>query len=186
LVRGQIVQRYPDAVFLALQSTEAPGKKPKFSTTAAKILFHAHLPPDILLVGFDLSAEQIKNEPWWFVIAENPSAPRFGLDLPIGDAPPVERDPNAPDGEPDRPAAALSRRAPSRIRNGLRWGDLGLRYQRFLSTKTDVPIVDEDSQNNRTSTTWPTNGAVIARTLLQNPVRAAFNGQDLVGSLLKR
>ena len=61
-----------------------PKAVPQFTADdkdVAKILFHHHLAPDIRLVGFKLRPSQIRTEPWWFLITENPSGPRFGLDL---------------------------------------------------------------------------------------------------------
>jgi len=63
VIRGELLQRYPDAMILALRagSLDARGH-PTFidpdadSSAMARVLFHAHLDPDITLVGFDLSA----------------------------------------------------------------------------------------------------------------------------------
>lgn len=164
VVRGEVVRRYPDAIFLALRADAHPDEegRPRFSAdpaATARILFHHHLAPDILLVGFELFASQIQSEPWWFLITENPSAPRFGLDLP-----------DAGNG-----AAASGVQ-----RNNLDWNDLGaLSHSRFLTTSArtltigggggaDAPVV------------WPGDAGVVARTLLQNPFRAAFNAHKLI------
>jgi hypothetical protein len=164
VVRGEVVRRYPDAIFLALRADAQPDDegRPRFSADpadTARILFHHHLAPDILLVGFELFASQIQSEPWWFLITENPSAPRFGLDLP-----------DAGNG-----AAASGVQ-----RNNLDWNDLGaLSHDRFLTTSArtltigagggaDAPVV------------WPGHAGVVARTLLQNPFRAAFNAHKLI------
>ena len=47
-----------------------------------KTLFHIHLPPNMLLVGFaaDEAASRTPGETWWFTLSENPTEPRFGLD----------------------------------------------------------------------------------------------------------
>jgi hypothetical protein len=98
LVRGELIRRYPDAIVLAMfagdQDThgvpifEDPSKPTSQSKVLAPIDFHGHLDPDLVLVGFDLTVEEIKQgvvptakgtKPgWWFVIAEHPTAPRFG------------------------------------------------------------------------------------------------------------
>ena len=134
----------------------------KRSCLVAPILFHHHLAPDILLVGFDLSPEEIRRtEPyrWWFVLAQNPSAPAFGLDLT------TEGNPAASDGVK---------------RNDLDWNDLGaLTDGRFLSaTARTLSIKDEKSTPQ--VVTWPGNAAIVARTLLQNPARAAFFAPKLI------
>ena len=48
-------------------------------------VFGGKLEPDITFVGFDLTAEDVEPEPgWFFVIQEQPTEPRFGLDEPDG------------------------------------------------------------------------------------------------------
>jgi hypothetical protein len=122
----------------------------------ASVLFHHHLEPDILLVGFNLRASQLAPERWWFLITENPSAPRFGLDL----------------------AAEGNTAAPGSVqRNDLDWNDLGPLFGgRFLTTSGATRTIKDDDG----SVTWPTNAGVVARTLLQNPFRAAFNAKQLI------
>src|SRR5262249_5307678 len=87
LIRGELIRRYPDAITLAMRagSLDPATGQPIFidpasdSTALARILFHAHLPPDILLVGFALTEADLVPNRWWFVIAEHPTAPRFGV-----------------------------------------------------------------------------------------------------------
>lgn len=161
VVRGEVVRRYPDAIFLAMRADSQPDAagRPRFSADprgTARILFHHHLAPDILLVGFELFPSQIQSEPWWFFITENPSAPRFGLDLPAqGNA-----------------AAAAGVQ-----RNDLDWNDLGALAQgRFLTTSARTLTIGDGADK----AVWPTHAGVVARTLLQNPFRAAFNAHKLI------
>lgn len=162
LVRGELVRRYPDAVLMAMRAGPDPDSqgRPVFSADpkyTARILFHKHLAPDILLVGFDLSLDQISIEPWWFLIAENPSAPRFGLDLP-----------------PEANGAA----ARGVQRNNLDWNDLGaLSHGRFLDASARTLAIADETDG---AFTWPGSAAVVARTLLQSPFRAAFNAHKLI------
>ena len=162
VVRGEVVRRYPDAIFLAMRADAVPDAegRPRFSANpadTAHILFHHHLAPDILLVGFELFPSQIQSEPWWFFITENPSAPRFGLDLP-------------PDG--NGPASAGVQR------NDLDWNDLGPLFRdRFLTTSARTLAI---GGGDDAPTVWPAHAGVVARTLLQNPFRAAFNGHKLI------
>ena len=162
VVRGEVVRRYPDAMLLAMRADKTPDAegRPRFSANpndTATLLFHHHLEPDILLVGFDLFPSQIQSEPWWFILAENPSAPRFGLDLPA---------------EGNGPAASGVQR------NDLDWNDLGpLTYSRFLNTAgRALQITDGAGAPVR----WPDHAGVVARTLLQSPFRAAFNALKLI------
>ncbi len=80
LIRGELLQRYPDALFYAVraQTLNSLGTEEKFPQ------FRGRLEPDITFLGFDLTADQARggaNDPgWFFAIQEQPSAPRFGLD----------------------------------------------------------------------------------------------------------
>jgi hypothetical protein len=167
VIRGEIVRRYPEAMVLAMRAggTDAEGR-PKFTADAkdqAPLLFHQHLAPDIRLVGFKLLPAQIRTEPWWFLITENPSGPRFGLDLF-----------DEGNSEASDPVT----------RNSLDWNDLGpLRSERFLSALARSLVV-KDKDSDPQETTWPGNSAIVARTLLQNPLRAAFDAHKLIASAL--
>jgi hypothetical protein len=80
LVRGELLHRYPDALIYALraQTTSAVGTEEKLP------LFRGRIDPDITFLGFDLSedaARGVGTDPgWFFVLQEQPTAPRFGLD----------------------------------------------------------------------------------------------------------
>ncbi len=170
VIRGEIIRRHPDVLCVAMRAggTDAEGR-PVFidpetiPSPVATILFHHHLAPDILLVGYDLSPSQVRAEPWWFLLVENPSAPRFGLDLAD------EPNPVAQNGV---------------ARNDLDWNDLGaLVNGHFLSALgPSLTIADEESDPK--NATWPGNAAIVARTLLQNPVRAAFDAHKLIAPAL--
>jgi hypothetical protein len=97
VVRGELIRRYPDALAFALRAlaTDPKTGHPIFvdpgsdKTALAHILFKDHLPPDILLVGFDLTEADLVPGRWWFLIAEHPTAPRFELPggfVPLGHA----------------------------------------------------------------------------------------------------
>lgn len=161
VIRGEVVRRYPDAVVLAMREGGKDEQgRPQFTSSpadTAEILFHHHLAPDIRLVGFNLSTERLRSERWWFLITENPTGPRFGLD--------IEEGTQAQDHV---------------ARNNLDWNDLGpLTGGRFLSAQARTLIVSDDKSTPK-ETTWAGNSAIVARTLLQNPVRAAFDAQKLI------
>jgi hypothetical protein len=173
VARGEVIRRYPDLLFHALRTSHTgKGGEPVFAdpksdpASVAPILFHHHLAPDILLVGFDLSPDEIRRTTpyrWWFVLAQNPSAPAFGLDLT------TEGNPAATDGVK---------------RNDLDWNDLGaLTDGRFLSASARTLSIKDD-QSTPQLTTWPGNAAIVARTLLQNPARAAFDAPKLIAPAL--
>ncbi len=80
LIRGELLQRYPDALIYAVKAktAEALGDEEQLP------LFRGRIDPDITFLGFDLTetaARGAASDPgWFFVIQEQPTAPRFGLD----------------------------------------------------------------------------------------------------------
>jgi hypothetical protein len=80
LIRGELLHRYPDALIYALKAktTKALGSEEKLP------LFRGRIEPDITFLGFGLTEEQARGtatDPgWFFVIQEQPTAPRFGMD----------------------------------------------------------------------------------------------------------
>ena len=158
LVRGELVRRYPDLLALALRPDRMAGDgRPVFgaASAAATIMFQRHCPPDLLLVGFELSAGQVAaaaseghGPPWWLVLAEHPSAPRFGLDVDV-------------DVGSGSPASADS----------LAWPQFPLSFGNFL-----------DGTKGPANIGWNQSAADVARLLLQDPFRAVFDLQRLIGS----
>ncbi|MDQ6688611.1 MAG: hypothetical protein M3Z50_13615 [Actinomycetota bacterium] len=163
LVRGELLRRFPDAMVLAMRADhrDATGH-PVFSdvtrdpSSQAAVLFHGHLPPDTTLVGFDLTADMVRAEDWWFVIAEHPTAPRFGLAESRGV--PLSRDSVA---WSDLPAAEGNSGQPV-----------------FLSALSQVDVPDQDPAP---PVTWGRDAGTGAHLLLRNPVRAAFDARKLLG-----
>ena len=82
LVRGQLLRRYPNATVSAVPSQVDGSLNPNPSLTKLPI-FWGRIDPDVTFVGFPLTREDVQNPPgWYFVIAEQPTEPRFGLDVP--------------------------------------------------------------------------------------------------------
>jgi hypothetical protein len=107
LMRGEITRRYPNlVVYMVAAQWPAGQPRPRLGTQEVHPIFRGTLEPDIMFFGFPFSREQAVgtgagSQPgWFFVIAEHPTAPRFGLD------------PAAPPGAiPPRADAALTGRA---------------------------------------------------------------------------
>jgi hypothetical protein len=80
LIRGELLHRYPDALVYALKakSLTAVGTEEKLP------IFRGRIEPDITFLGFELTEAAARGgdtDPgWFFVIQEQPTAPRFGLD----------------------------------------------------------------------------------------------------------
>jgi hypothetical protein len=170
LVRGELIRRHPDAVVLAMFARRMdPSGHPAFEDPAANpgvkvlapVLFHGHLQPDKVLVGFDLTVADIQaagHPGWWFVISEHPTAPRFGLR----------------EGKSGQGA----------LRDPLGWDDMvqalpGASGRGFLDASTPV-IVADASGSGSPQATFGADAASTAHVLLRNPVRAAFAGHSLL------
>lgn len=84
VIRGELVRRYPDLTVMALreEGRDIDGfpllpETPTGPPSAAKSLFHAPLPPDVLLAGLDIAIDDLRQPGWWIVLAEHPQATRF-------------------------------------------------------------------------------------------------------------
>jgi hypothetical protein len=91
LIRGELLRRYPTAVIYACQARWKDSAR-ELSDQEMHPLFRGTLSPDITFFGFNLDRETAMgsdtpadNKPgWFFVIQQQVSEPRFGLE-PAGD-----------------------------------------------------------------------------------------------------
>lgn len=168
LVRGELIRRYPNAVVLAMYAGRLDAGVPVFedpsavadpTTVLANIAFHRFLAPDMVLVGFDLTVAQIQSAAhgdgrgWWFVIAEHPTAPRFGL----GEATIV----------------------PTLARSDLGWDLMDPESTGFLPASPQRTIADTGDPGAPTAT-FGLDAAHTARVLLRDPFRAAFEATTML------
>jgi hypothetical protein len=84
VIRGEVVRRYPDMSVMALheQGRDDDGRPilpeaPTGPPDAVQSLFHALLPPDVVLAGLDITVDALHEPGWWIVLAEHPQATRF-------------------------------------------------------------------------------------------------------------
>jgi hypothetical protein len=168
MVRGELIRRYPHAMVLAMLAGSVVDGVPVFEDPSvnqgkvlAPVIFHGPLPPDITLVGFDLTVDDINTAAqagdgsgWWFVIAEHPTAPRFGLDEQTI--------------------------VPTISRDQLGWDSPGiLRLGSFLNTGDHVALQDAPSGPPQ-PVTFGVDAASTARVLLRDPIRAAFEARTML------
>jgi hypothetical protein len=84
LIRGELLRRYPTAAVYAVRATPA-GRLSTAPDDVASPIFGGSFEPDITFVGFDLADHQLDDgNGWFFVIQEQPTEPRFGLDDAVG------------------------------------------------------------------------------------------------------
>ncbi|MFD0507024.1 hypothetical protein ACFQ0G_38215 [Streptomyces chiangmaiensis] len=106
LLRSALLRRYPGAIIYAapLVSTEP------VETGARHPIFRGGLDPDTAMVGFDITEAELRDGDWCFVIAEQPTEPRFGVDDPptkaLADPPAPESWGRQYEPPPDTPSRA--------------------------------------------------------------------------------
>jgi hypothetical protein len=159
LVRGDLLRRYPNAVVYATPS-KADRRLDENPATIKLPVFGGQLGTDVTFVGFDLTVEDVEVEPgWFFVIQEQPTEPRFGLDVPD------------PDGDP-----ALTRWS------DLTWGHAGvasgghLRIDGSPLDGRNLPLAPAPAPSAR----FATNSAHVAAITFQRPFRAAIHASDVL------
>jgi hypothetical protein len=94
LVRGDVLNRFPRAVVYAVEAEWAPDGTRRLGTNERYPLFRGSSRGDVTFVGFGLSEEEARGATgppgsagWFFVIQEQPVAPRFGFDEAGGNGP---------------------------------------------------------------------------------------------------
>jgi hypothetical protein len=91
LLRGDLLRRYPGTVIYAVKAVMHNGKRelatdhPKEAKDKAPLeaypVFRGTLEPDITFIGFNLTPkDMVAGDGWFFVLQQQPTEPRFGLD----------------------------------------------------------------------------------------------------------
>jgi hypothetical protein len=173
LLKGELLKKYPNTIVFAQRAVKDSQNQlvldPSNTLDKYKFpVFSGNLAPDTRLLGFELSKEEVKltGEPgeagtgWFFVLAEVPGEPRFGLDINY---------------EP--PASG-----------GNTWNDLSLEnFTDFPFISGNKPP-DPNTSNggwpaDATSEIleiWGRSSADMAGILMQKPVMVAMHGSELL------
>ena len=165
LIRGELLRRYPNSVIYAVRAIKA-GTKLDVSRKPgdeSHPLFRGTLKPDITFVGFDLKQDEAlgkaPNDPngWFFVIQQQPTEPRFGLDVA--------------DFAPPQPPTLTT------------WSDLSWRH--FANTEGELKTLSHVSTGKALGeidhVIWGKNSAHQALITLQRPVRVAIHATQMIG-----
>ncbi|MDB5012176.1 MAG: hypothetical protein JWQ25_378 [Daejeonella sp.] len=183
LLKGDLLKKYPNTVIFAQKATIADNKL-VLNDSSPEVnfkfpLFTGNLAPDVRLLGFDLSVAQARgtisqtdgttapgNEGWFFVLAEVPGEPRFGLDITY--APPSNGEKNTWDNlsfEDIKPGELfiLGKEAP-------------------LNTHGNWPNDGTEAGSNNDLEKWGRSSADMAGILLQKPAMMAIHGDELLKS----
>jgi hypothetical protein len=120
-------------------------------------LFRGALKPDVTFLGFDLTPEEAVADPgWFFVIQQQPTEPRFGMDAANFDEPP-----------PPPPTT---------------WNDLNWRH--MADTEEELNALSHASINRSMpdidKAKWGRNSAHQAYITLQRPVRIAIHAREMI------
>jgi hypothetical protein len=161
VLRGRLLKRYPDAdIYAVLASGTADLPELDSGGSITRPLFRDFVEPDITLVGFHLTFEQVVGtgaaQGYWFVLAEHPGQPRFGLTDP---------DPAAP--HPPLPSW-----------DELSWADLGS----SAAGAVYVPAAPPPMAPAGTTRHWGSSAADMAAITYQPAVRVAIRARDLLGT----
>jgi transposase-like protein len=150
LVRGELLQRHPDCLVLAVRAASAR----TLGTEERMPIFRGRIEPDMTFLGFDLTAAQARgggpDHGWFFVLQEQPAAPRFGV---AGAGPPV-------------PATW----------NDLAWTHLTTEAGRHLAL-ADLRL---PAAQRPPGPLWGQNAAHMAAILRVRPVRVAWHARRLL------
>lgn len=172
LIRGELLLRYPATVIYAIKVEEldlANNNKPILPDTDKKIkepIFRGTIPPDITFLGFDTELKDLlgneEGDPgYFFIIQQQPSEPRFGIDNP--------KDPLV-----DPPSLKS-------------WNDLN--WEHVISSLGSNNYIDLEGPLNGLkidSVMWGSHAADFAYILLQQPVRIAVHARELLPNLIPK
>lgn len=91
LIRGDLLRRYPRSVVYAVEGIwSADGTRRELGTNEVYPMFRATQAPDITMLGFALTTSAVRGADtsansghpgWFFMLQEQPTEPRFGLDV---------------------------------------------------------------------------------------------------------
>jgi hypothetical protein len=134
LLRSELLRRYPGSI-VYLSRAKTVGESLVLDDDTIELpSFRGDLPPDVSFVGFAISPETLRGngDPWWFVIAQPPSEPRFGLDDASDETPAIPSSANelawmhmSPDDNPETPVRFAIANPPvlsGKLVDGLTWG----------------------------------------------------------------
>src|SRR6185369_3750050 len=167
LIRGELLRRYPNSVIYAVKAVKTGGKL-GLSTNAndeSLPIFRGKMKPDVTFLGFNLTeAAALGLDPaqpngWFFVIQEQPTEPRFGMDV-------------ADFVKPPQPPPLQT------------WDDLSWRH--LANTEVELNAMTHASVKivlpNLPKATWGinSNSAHHAYITLQRPVRIAIHAKQMI------
>lgn len=171
LIRGELLRRYPGVVIYAVRAVMRNGRRALATDFPDGVappleshpLFRGTLGADVTFVGFDLTREQmLADAGWFFVLQQQPTEPRFGLD----------DDPFGPGESGVVPPLAT-------------WDDLNWAHvagtAEALTRLSHLPVTSTHlTPAQPVKGTWARNAAHMAFITKQPPVRVAIHAAGLL------
>lgn len=173
VIRGELLKKFPNTVIYAQKAFKKEGKwfinqelnESSFKKEVRFPIYQAELPPDIKLLGFDLTIDEAagikpvadfpgNTEGWFFIIAEVPGEPRFGMDIKFDPVDPLKFS-----------------------WNDLSWENFGAEILPFI-TATKQP--NKNDPNANTKGKWGRSSADMASILIQRPVMVAVHASEML------
>lgn len=159
LIRGELLRRYPNSVIYAVKAVEENGQIDLSTDPVDERhpLFRGTLKPDVTFLGFDLTPEEAVAGPgWFFVIQQQPTEPRFGMD--------------EADWDDQNPPPLTT------------WDNLNWRH--MADTEEELNALSHASINRSmpdiATAKWGKNSAHQASITLQRPVRIAIHASEMI------
>jgi hypothetical protein len=176
LVRGELLRRYPNTIVYAVNAVSG-AQGHELGNEERHPLFRGSLQPDVTFFGFDLTVDQARgssepgaaNQGWFFVFQEQPTEPRFALDV----------------------ADAALGGAPTKWSN-LSWSHLAATEAEFSAIRyidLDAQLPDTSHVTETGSAAWHADAGLgahgataahLAFITLQQPMRVALHGADMI------
>jgi hypothetical protein len=174
LIRGELLRRYPGTIIYAVKAVVHEGRRelatdhPEMRFNPAERIerhpvFRGSLEPDVTFVGFDLTpAEVLKDDGWFFILQQQPTEPRFGLDdAEFGDA-------------------GAAKIPELKTWNDLNWAHLAPTAPE-LKLLSHVPVKETQLlPTDPDKGTWGRNAAHMAYITKQLPVRIAIHATEFL------
>lgn len=160
LVRGDLLKKYPNTVIYAaragwVQSGDELYRAVPEGAEERTPIFRGELRPDISFIGFTLTEPEVRADPgWFFVLEEQFTQPRFGLDVGNG-------------------AAALLTKW-----SDLSWTHMNVAPGQHVSIAGAPPAVA--NANVSGGPAWGATSAALAAITLQQPVRIMVHGSQMI------
>ena len=172
LIKGELLRRYPDTTIYAVPAAWSEGTRIEDTTGEAILpVFGGQLGRDAVFLGFTLDLTTARGSRtqgdgtagYFFVLEENPSGPRFGLDV----------------------ADAAAAGTTPGFWNDACWGHLAdsadtldaLRYASIGGRLSGLRLRYETSMFEET---WGTNAAAMARITYQRPIRLLIHADSML------